>query len=453
MSINVEQPKSKDLEIAKKQPSRPNSVSEDLKADQVKLFAEAEIFLQQKGICHAYMREFLEDKEAQKKLVRKVDLTFLPLLMGTYLLQYIVKHPLSYDAVFDLLETTNTMQSHIIYFAYLVAEWPASYLAQHFPTGTVVSVFVVSWGTILTWTAASHNFVGLVVCRFLLGAFEAVFTTCFMMVVSMWYTRKELPMRAGSFCCFKRFGSIIGSIVFYGVGQADECAVWRIILVIQSDKTSVFSRKIKPAQTKEKFKDLQIPNGGIANFGKLIVKGFTKDALLTTAYGIPYRVWVAFLIFSGPFCASKFSNFRIIVMMTWVLPTLIAGPLFLKLDRGNKNGLLMVYCTVRESVSPSFVVPLVVALQMPAANLAGYTKRVTSTAFVFLAYCVGNIIGPQAFLASKAPTYGTRCKVIMGCTAGQVVLTIVIRVILKRIITQRDGESEATSQKIMFRWA
>lgn len=101
-----------------------------------------------------------------------------------YLLQYIDKQALSYGAVFDLFETTHTTQSQyswlasIFYFAYLVAEWPASYLAQHFPTGTVVSVFVICWGTILTCTAASHSFAGLAICRFLLGAFEVGSIRC-----------------------------------------------------------------------------------------------------------------------------------------------------------------------------------------------------------------------------------------------------------------------------------
>lgn len=67
---------------------------------------------------------------------------------------------------------------------------------------------------------------------------------------------------------------------------------------------------------------------------------------------------------------------------------------------------------------------------MPASNVAGYTKRVTATAFVFLAYCIGNIIGPHAFLAEEAPVYQTGCKVIIACTAGQVVLAILLRLLL-----------------------
>ena len=83
---------------------------------------------------------------------------------------------------------------------------------------------------------------------------------------------------------------------------------------------------------------------------------------------------------------------------------------------------------------------------MPANNVAGYTKRVTATAFVFLAYCAGNIIGPQAFLASEAPIYQTGCKVIIGCSAGQVVLAFMLRFLLIRRNKQRDAAAATETE-------
>ena len=103
----------------------------------------------------------------------------MPLLCGTYLLQYIDKQALSYSAVFDLFTSTGTTSNEyswltsIFYFGYLVSEWPSSYLAQHFPTGTVLSCFVTIWGSVLMLTAACSNFTGLAICRFILGCFEA----------------------------------------------------------------------------------------------------------------------------------------------------------------------------------------------------------------------------------------------------------------------------------------
>lgn len=77
---------------------------------------------------------------------------------------------------------------------------------------------------------------------------------------------------------------------------------------------------------------------------------------------------------------------------------------------------------------------------MPASNVGGYTKRTTATAFVFLAYCIGNIIGPHGFIGSEAPIYQTGCKLIIGCVAGQVVIAIALRFVLIRRNRLRDEQ-------------
>ena len=81
-------------------------------------------------------------------------------------------------------------------------------------------------------------------------------------------------------------------------------------------------------------------------------------------------------------------------------------------------------------IDGSFVCLLVLALQMPATNMGGYTKRTTSVALVFLAYCAGNIIGPHAFLAREAPVYQTGCKLIVACSSAQAMLAVCLRLLL-----------------------
>lgn len=82
---------------------------------------------------------------------------------------------------------------------------------------------------------------------------------------------------------------------------------------------------------------------------------------------------------------------------------------------------------------------------MPASNVGGYTKRTTATAFVFLAYCIGNIIGPHGFLGSEAPIYQTGCKLIIGCVCAQAVIATVLRLLLIRRNKVRDAASERTA--------
>lgn len=219
---------------------------QDIKHGAVQDLDEAQLFLHEHGIPNSRLEELMGDKIGLNKLRRKVDWYLMPLLCGTFLLQYIDKQALGYSAVFDLFDSTGmtsdqySWMASIFYFAYLASEWPASYIAQHYPTGKVVAGFVLCWGIVLLCTTAAHNFAGLAVCRFLLGVFESVITPAFMLIVSQWFTREKQPARAGLFYCFNGIGSMSGSIIFYGVGQAKGWEVWRIIYIICGGLTFVW---------------------------------------------------------------------------------------------------------------------------------------------------------------------------------------------------------------------
>jgi MFS family permease len=306
-----------------------------------------------------------------------------------------------------------------------------------------------------------------------------------MLILGQWYQRSEQSSRAGTFCCFNGVGAAVGGILFFGVGQATgPFAIWRIILLLaggltvcwgvlllfllpnplmtakyfspsekatliartRQNQTGFLNRNIKTAQIKEALLDPQIwllflfvllnetINGGLCAFNKLLVLGISEgDALLTTAYGIPTGAWQVIWVFSGPWLASRFSNIRTYIMAIYVLPTIIATALLWKVPHAGNKGLLMALY-----ISGSYVASLVIALQLPANNVAGYTKPVTATAFVFLSYCVGNIIGPHAFLAEEAPTYQTGCIVTMGCASGQVLVAFCLRALLIKRNRRRD---------------
>lgn len=177
--------------------SEPNKP--DLEVGEVRDLDEAEIFLRDQGYSPERLQELLGDEAGVKKLIRRVDLRLLPLLAGTYVLQYVDKQALSYAAVFDLFSDTGIDQNQyswfpsMFYLAYLVAEYPWSALAQRTRMAKVVSGCVFVWGAILMITAASSNFAGMATCRTLLGVFEAPITPCFMMIVSMWVSLSWCP--------------------------------------------------------------------------------------------------------------------------------------------------------------------------------------------------------------------------------------------------------------------
>ncbi|CAG8957882.1 hypothetical protein HYFRA_00000222, partial [Hymenoscyphus fraxineus] len=434
---------------------------------------QAEIFLRENGYNWATADALLRDAHTVKKLIRKVDMMILPLLCGTYCLQYIDKQALSYGAVFDLFNAANVTSDQY------------SWLGSLFYFGEENSL--IAWGSVLMFTALTSNFAGLAICRFILGCLEAPITPCFMLIVGSWYDRQQQPFRASCFYCCNGLGSILGSLFSYGIGHLSTgLAIYKAIFLIcggltvawgllllwllpndvmsakrfslqekvtilaigRKNQTGIYNRTIKLYQIKEAFMDPQVwicfiftflnelINGGVANFGKLIIKGLVTDPLKTTLLGLPQGAFQVFFVFSGGFVASKFKNARCYTMMLYLLPTICGSSLLWKLPRSNTIGLLFGYYIVG-----AYVASLVISLQMPVCNLSGYTKRVTGTAFVFLGYCIGNIIGPHAFLADEAPVYKTGCKMILSCAICQFALALFLRVLLVRRNQKRDKQA------------
>jgi MFS transporter, ACS family, allantoate permease len=71
----------------------------------------------------------------------------------------------------------------------------AAYPGPRFP-----SLNILTWGIALAAHAACTSFGGLFVVRFILGICEGSITAGFMIVSSMFYTRREQTLRVGYWC-------------------------------------------------------------------------------------------------------------------------------------------------------------------------------------------------------------------------------------------------------------
>jgi MFS family permease len=69
--------------------------------------------------------------------------------------------------------------------------------------------------------SAFTSFAGLAVFRFILGAFEASIAPSMLVMVSMWWTRREQPLRNNIWYSANGLATIIGSLMSYGLGHAN----------------------------------------------------------------------------------------------------------------------------------------------------------------------------------------------------------------------------------------
>ncbi|KAM3419862.1 hypothetical protein BST61_g3191 [Cercospora zeina] len=295
------------------------------------------------------LREPIDPIE-EKRVVRKIDFMIIPYLAVCYAFFYIDKTTLSYAAIFGIREDLNLVGtqyswlSSIFYFGFLAWALPTNLLLQRFPVGKYLGFNIFLWGFFLMLQAAAPNFSTLAALRALAGAAEAVADPAFMLVTAMWYTRRQQPIRMGLWYTANGFGIALGGLLGYGIGNIKGslpswkfefliigalCCIWGAIMCIflpdspvtakgltprekriaverlRQDQTGIENKHFKSYQLREAFLDpklylffllgtvCNIPNGGISNFGTIIIRGFGFSTLVTTLMQIPYGFIIA----------------------------------------------------------------------------------------------------------------------------------------------------------------
>jgi hypothetical protein len=100
------------------------------------------------------------------------------------------------------------------------------------------------------------------------------------------------------------------------------------------------------------------------------------------------------------YSASKIRKSRIIIIVIGYILALLGILLVKELPTENKIGRLFGYWMM---ILFSSAFPLM--LSLIASNTAGFTKKATVNAMFFIAYCAGNIGGPQLFKSAESPSY------------------------------------------------
>ncbi|KAI8295782.1 hypothetical protein K4K56_010501 [Colletotrichum sp. SAR 10_98] len=342
------------------------------------------------------------------------------------------------------------------YFGYLLWCFPSGSILQKFPIAKTMMVFQIMWGVILIATGFAQSFESLVALRVLLGALEAPIIPGNFLIMGMWYTRQEQPLRTGLF--YTGMSSFITSPLGYLVGfiqghwynsrralfwiEGSIAIAYALIIGVflpdnpvkakfindkekyialnrlRVDQTGIKNQTWKWDQFSEALLDVKtwimvalnvfinVPNGGLGNFTPLIIAGLGYNArtasLLFMCVGITSTA-SCYICNFGVFIVSKRKlgvqvrgGFMLFGLLVGMISTIFLYTLSVHAIRSRLTALFMAYF---------YLGPYVVSVGLVAANTAGYTKKITVNALIFMAYCVSNIIGPFFFLTDQSPLY------------------------------------------------
>ncbi|KAN0129721.1 Major facilitator superfamily domain containing protein [Lactarius tabidus] len=422
------------------------------------------------------------DPEESLRIRRKIDKHIMPLMCSE--IQFMDKVTLGSSAILGIQKATHLTTDQlgtIFYISYLIFEFPQNLALQRFPVGKWMSLNIFVWAIALCSHAACKNFAGLFVVRFILGMCEGSITAGFMIVSSMFYTRREQTARVGYWFLmngtaqiiigFISFGSLhihtggfepwqwlmiitgmltlITAILFFFLFPDSPTSAWFLTIDERAkaeNQTGVENKSFKKEQMIEALTDKKtwlfalfaaldnIPNS-LTNQLQIIVSSFGFTPLRTTLLGCVPGVIEIVAIYTGVTIASRIPDSRAWVAIVFMVPNILGVFLVNFLPWHDKVGLLF---SVWLSVigTPTYVISLAWVSQ----TTAGHTKRVTTNAIMLSGYCIGNAAGPFVWQAKYKPRNHVPWLIFGICNVACMGLMFAIRVLFSRENKRRDAE-------------
>lgn len=282
------------------------------------------------------------------------------------------------------------------------------------------------------------------VLRFFLGLLESSITPGFALLTSQWYTKSEQGMRTSLWFSFNGAAQIFGGVTACGISMGTKqhgsrIEPWKIIFLfnglltvffglvflwiapdnqtnarwlaekdrllciqrIKVNQQGIGNRRWKRHQAIEAVTDplawafvayslmAMIPNGGLTGFFSPLIKSFGYTAEEALLYGSPGGAFQIVTLLVSGFLGDRLRN-RLSVSSAGLLIAILGMSLIAFLPDHLKVGKLVGYY-----MNTAAICPFVAILSLISSNVAGYTKKTTVAAMYLVAYCVGNIVGPQ----------------------------------------------------------
>lgn len=447
------------------------------------------------------------DPAVAARAVRKIDWFLIPAMTIGYGLVYYDKAILGSAALFGMTtdlklsvpspsnpSVTDTSRlswaTSLFYFGMLAGLYPMSYALQRFETGRTLGAVVCTWALVCLLTAAVTTWQGLYAQRFFLGFIESVIPTGFMTIIAGYYTQQEQSMRQSWWFSATGWWAIIGGALNYGFAQITGGGLqrWQYIYLLAGSLTFLFGlfcfaipsspvtawflsedekfaaverlrlgqtgircSQFKGAQLKEALLDVKIwlifimmasaytVNGAVSGFGPLIVSTFGWNTLQSILFQFPLGAICLITVLLTGWLGSRFNNIRIIMLIVCCLPV-IAGCALIWRSEWTYHAAAPV---VGYSITGTFgaVVSLIITIGM--SNVAGHTKKSFTSATIFVAYCVGNIIGPQLIKSqTKAAHYPELWLGLIICYCITIVASIVLYFVLRMENRKKESANE-----------
>jgi sugar phosphate permease len=179
------------------------------------------------------------DPVIEARVRRKLDMHLVPLLSVLYLLAFLDRSNIGNARIAGMEDDLHLTSSD---YDWLLTVFYISYITFTFlaimwkvvPPHRWAAFCVLGWGVVSTAQAATHNWGGMMALRFLMGAFEVAYGPGVPYLLSFFYLRHELGLRAGLFLSAAPLANTFAGALAYGITSGSPAlAKWRVLFLVE----------------------------------------------------------------------------------------------------------------------------------------------------------------------------------------------------------------------------
>ncbi|KAI1789075.1 MFS transporter [Ganoderma leucocontextum] len=418
------------------------------------------------------------DPEAERRLVRSIDVRIVPASMAIYLLCSLDRSNIGNAKILNsntghsLLQTLHmTNQRYLValmifFVSYTVFETPSNYMLKKFHPSRWIAFLMFSWGAMTMVLGGVKNFGGLIAVRFLLGMFEAGLFPGMVYVLTFWYRPEERALRIALILASATLGGAFGGAIAYGVGKLNSVhgiEAWRYLFIIEGAPScagavlvwmfypetvpwlseaqrelsmarlkgvaSLGHHRITWAEAKETLRDyrlyvhyltyitISVPFSSMSLFSPTIVSGLGYEGLNAQLFTVPPYAIAFVITVSVAWVSDKYE----IRTLGCSISMLIAGASFVVEGAlpAESFKLRYVFFIIALSFAFACIPPL---LSWLTANLRGTGAATLAVPLNVSIGQIGQIIGVYIYKANESPGYPTghytnACFLLVGAFA------------------------------------
>ncbi|KAI3598504.1 high-affinity nicotinic acid transporter [Moniliophthora roreri] len=182
--------------------------------------------------------------------LRRVDRRLLPILGLMYAVAVIDGGNLGLARTAGMGEDLGldigsrySIVSTFFFIPYILLQLPSNLILRYVGARTCIAFYVISWGAVQLGMGFVPSWGWLVVCRTLLGVFEAGFFSAVTFIITTWYRRHEVQTRLAFFYLLTQAIAGFSAILAYAISLLKgKCGLngWRWIFIIEGAGTIAF---------------------------------------------------------------------------------------------------------------------------------------------------------------------------------------------------------------------